>query len=79
MKESIKRARHAERQLARTRPPSPTTICASASSPSASSPAMQAVVILLLDVSGSMGERERQISKTFFFWAIQGCAASTAT
>lgn len=35
-------------------------------------PAMQAVVILLLDVSGSMGERERQISKTFFFWAIQG-------
>ena len=35
-------------------------------------PAMQAVVILLLDVSGSTGERERQISKTFFFWAIQG-------
>ncbi|MFO7304511.1 MAG: DUF444 family protein [Gammaproteobacteria bacterium] len=35
-------------------------------------PAMQAVVMLLLDVSGSMGERERQISKTFFFWAIQG-------
>ena len=35
-------------------------------------PAMQAVVILLLDVSGSMGDRERQISKTFFFWAIQG-------
>lgn len=35
-------------------------------------PAMQAVVILLLDVSGSMGERERQIAKTFFFWAIQG-------
>jgi sporulation protein YhbH len=35
-------------------------------------PTMQAVVILLLDVSGSMGERERQISKTFFFWAIQG-------
>src|SRR5690606_12965401 len=35
-------------------------------------PAMQAVAILLLDVSGSMGERERQISKTFFFWAIQG-------
>jgi hypothetical protein len=33
---------------------------------------MQAVVVLLLDVSGSMGERERQISKTFFFWAIQG-------
>jgi sporulation protein YhbH len=35
-------------------------------------PATEAVVILLLDVSGSMGERERQISKTFFFWAIQG-------
>lgn len=35
-------------------------------------PATQAVVFLLLDVSGSMGERERQISKTFFFWAIQG-------
>jgi sporulation protein YhbH len=35
-------------------------------------PATEAVVILLLDVSGSMGERERQISKSFFFWAIQG-------
>ena len=35
-------------------------------------PATQAVVILLLDVSGSMGDRERQISKTFCFWAIQG-------
>jgi sporulation protein YhbH len=35
-------------------------------------PATLAVVILLLDMSGSMGERERQISKTFFFWAIQG-------
>lgn len=35
-------------------------------------PTMQAVVLLLLDVSGSMGERERQIAKTFFFWAIQG-------
>jgi uncharacterized sporulation protein YeaH/YhbH (DUF444 family) len=35
-------------------------------------PAMQAAVFLLLDVSGSMGERERQIAKTFFFWAIQG-------
>ncbi len=35
-------------------------------------PSMEAVVMLLLDVSGSMGERERQISKTFFFWAIQG-------
>jgi uncharacterized sporulation protein YeaH/YhbH (DUF444 family) len=35
-------------------------------------PATQAVVFLLLDVSGSMGERERQISKTFFFWVIQG-------
>ncbi|AMN48256.1 hypothetical protein ACG33_14345 [Steroidobacter denitrificans] len=35
-------------------------------------PAMQAVVILLLDVSGSMGERERRIAKAFFFWVIQG-------
>ena len=35
-------------------------------------PAMQAVVFLLLDVSGSMGERERLVAKTFFFWAIQG-------
>lgn len=35
-------------------------------------PSTQAVVMMLLDVSGSMGERERQIAKTFFFWAIQG-------
>ncbi len=35
-------------------------------------PAVQAVVFLLLDVSGSMSERDRQLSKTFFFWAVQG-------
>lgn len=35
-------------------------------------PATQAVIFMLLDVSGSMGDRERQIAKTFFFWAIQG-------
>ena len=35
-------------------------------------PATQAVVFLLLDVSGSMSERDRQLAKTFFFWAVQG-------
>ena len=35
-------------------------------------PAIQAVVFLLLDVSGSMSERDRQLAKTFFFWAVQG-------
>jgi uncharacterized sporulation protein YeaH/YhbH (DUF444 family) len=35
-------------------------------------PSIQAVVFLLLDVSGSMSERDRQLAKTFFFWAVQG-------
>ncbi len=35
-------------------------------------PSIQAVVILLMDVSGSMSERDRQLAKSFFFWAVQG-------
>ena len=35
-------------------------------------PAVRAVVFFLLDVSGSMSERDRQIAKTFFFWTMQG-------
>ncbi|HEY7378662.1 MAG TPA: DUF444 family protein [Steroidobacteraceae bacterium] len=35
-------------------------------------PAIQAVVFLLMDVSGSMSERDRQLAKSFFFWATQG-------
>jgi sporulation protein YhbH len=35
-------------------------------------PAIQAVVFLLMDVSGSMSDRDRQLAKTFFFWATQG-------
>jgi len=35
-------------------------------------PAIQAVVFLLMDVSGSMSDRDRQLAKTFFFWAVQG-------
>lgn len=35
-------------------------------------PATNAVVIFALDVSGSMGETERQLAKTFFFFALQG-------
>jgi uncharacterized sporulation protein YeaH/YhbH (DUF444 family) len=35
-------------------------------------PATRAVVILLLDVSSSMSERDRQLAKTFFFWAVAG-------
>ena len=35
-------------------------------------PSIQAVVFLLMDVSGSMTDRDRQLAKTFFFWATQG-------
>lgn len=35
-------------------------------------PAVRAVVFFLLDVSGSMSERDRQLAKTFFFWVVQG-------
>jgi uncharacterized protein len=35
-------------------------------------PAMRAVVFFLLDVSGSMTERDRQMAKTFFFWVAMG-------
>lgn len=35
-------------------------------------PATQAAVIFGLDVSSSMGDHERRLAKTFFFWALQG-------
>jgi uncharacterized protein len=35
-------------------------------------PATRAVVFFLLDVSGSMTERDRQLAKTFFFWVVAG-------
>ncbi len=35
-------------------------------------PAVRAVVFFLLDVSGSMSERDRQLAKAFFFWTVQG-------
>lgn len=35
-------------------------------------PSTNAVVFFLLDVSGSMGEEQRKIAKTFFFFALQG-------
>ncbi len=35
-------------------------------------PATQAVVFLLMDVSASMSDRDRQLAKSFFFWAVQG-------
>jgi uncharacterized sporulation protein YeaH/YhbH (DUF444 family) len=35
-------------------------------------PAMRATVFFLLDVSGSMTERDRQLAKTFFFWVAVG-------
>jgi uncharacterized sporulation protein YeaH/YhbH (DUF444 family) len=35
-------------------------------------PATRAVVFFLLDVSGSMTERDRQLAKTFFFWVAAG-------
>jgi uncharacterized protein len=35
-------------------------------------PATEAVVYFAMDVSSSMGERDRQLAKTFFFWVMQG-------
>jgi uncharacterized sporulation protein YeaH/YhbH (DUF444 family) len=35
-------------------------------------PAVRAAVFFLLDVSASMTERDRQLAKTFFFWAAAG-------
>src|SRR5271168_2140835 len=35
-------------------------------------PALRAAVFFLLDVSGSMSDRDRQLSKTFFFWVAAG-------
>lgn len=35
-------------------------------------PAVHAVVFFLLDVSGSMSERDRKLAKSFFFWVVQG-------
>lgn len=35
-------------------------------------PATNAAVMFALDVSGSMGETERRLAKTFFFFALQG-------
>lgn len=35
-------------------------------------PATQAVVFMVLDVSGSMSESDRKLAKSFFFWAVQG-------
>ncbi len=37
-----------------------------------SRPSTAAVVMFLLDVSSSMGDTERRLSKSFFFWALQG-------
>jgi len=35
-------------------------------------PAVRALVFFLLDVSGSMSERDRRLAKSFFFWTMQG-------
>lgn len=35
-------------------------------------PASEAVVFFVMDVSASMGSRDRQLAKTFFFWVVQG-------
>jgi uncharacterized sporulation protein YeaH/YhbH (DUF444 family) len=35
-------------------------------------PVTQAVVFFAMDVSSSMRERDRQLAKTFFFWAAEG-------
>lgn len=36
------------------------------------SPAFEAVVFFVMDVSASMTQRDRQLAKTFFFWVVQG-------
>jgi len=33
---------------------------------------VHAVVFFLLDVSGSMSDRDRKLAKSFFFWVVQG-------
>ncbi|HUK01213.1 MAG TPA: DUF444 family protein [Steroidobacteraceae bacterium] len=35
-------------------------------------PAIHAVVFFMLDVSGSMSDKDRKLAKTFFFWVVQG-------
>lgn len=35
-------------------------------------PSTEAVVFFTMDVSSSMTEQDRQLSKTFFFWVVQG-------
>src|SRR5580700_2987818 len=35
-------------------------------------PAVHAVVFFMLDVSGSMSDRDRKLAKTFFFWVVPG-------
>jgi uncharacterized sporulation protein YeaH/YhbH (DUF444 family) len=35
-------------------------------------PALHAVVFFMLDVSGSMSDRDRKLAKSFFFWVVQG-------
>ncbi len=35
-------------------------------------PSTEAVVLFALDASSSMGEQDRKLAKTFFFWALQG-------
>ena len=35
-------------------------------------PATQAVVVFILDVSGSMDEGRRKLAKSFFFWVVHG-------
>lgn len=35
-------------------------------------PAVHAVVFYMLDVSGSMSDRDRKLAKSFFFWVMQG-------
>ena len=54
------------------RPHSPMKICAFGSSPAAVSRRCARPCFFLLDVSGSMSERDRQLAKTFFFWVAAG-------
>ena len=69
---SFKQTRETSRQPRTPRRRSRTTICVSVSSHVASSLPMHAVVFFMLDVSGSMSDRDRKLAKSFFFWVVQG-------
>ena len=64
----VRNARAGRERLRRT---SPTTTCASRPGSATSSEESNAVVIAMRDVSGSMGEFEKYITRSFYFWMVR--------